>query len=141
MLCKTCQCDLLLGDFYASNKSSCKQCVRAAVRRRARTNPRVQEYDRERAKLPHRVKMRAEYNKRWRAENPDAYRAQTMIGNFLRDGKIKKEPCAICGATKHVHAHHHDYARPLNVTWLCAKCHQRVHAAFPQLGGHYEKRA
>jgi hypothetical protein len=31
-----------------------------------------------------------------------------------------------CGEPK-VHAHHEDYSRPLDVTWLCQKCHVQRH--------------
>jgi hypothetical protein len=55
----------------------------------------------------------------------------------LRDGKIKKLPCQVCVSESHVHAHHTDYSKPLEVVWLCAKCHHRIHACFPHLGGHY----
>jgi hypothetical protein len=30
------------------------------------------------------------------------------------------------------------YSKPLDVVWLCVKCHQRIHAAFPELHGHRE---
>lgn len=137
MICRVCKNDVSPSGFYASNKSSCKECVRLAVRRRARTNPAVQEYDRKRAKLPHRKAAAAKTRVRWRTAHPEGYRAQSKVSNSIRDGKLKKEPCVICGTTEHVHAHHQDYSKPLDVKWLCAKCHHRVHAAFPQLGGHY----
>lgn len=108
------------------------------MRARARTNPAVQEYDRARAKLPARKAQSRAVAKKWREDHPDAYRAQTMINNRIRDGKLIKGPCAICGTSNHVHAHHKNYDKPLAVTWLCAKCHHRIHAAFPELGGHHE---
>lgn len=39
----------------------------------------------------------------------------------VRDGKLVKLPCK-CGETK-VQAHHEDYDEPLNVEWMCQKCH------------------
>jgi hypothetical protein len=60
------------------------------------------------------------------------------VNNAIRDGKIIKGPCAICGATKNVHGHHKDYTQPLKVVWLCAKCHHRMHAVFPELGANSE---
>jgi hypothetical protein len=65
--------------------------------------------------------------KLWRKKRPDAYRAHSALNNAVRDHRLEKEPCYFCG-TPEVHAHHHDYSKPLDVTWLCVKCHQRLHA-------------
>lgn len=111
----------------------CKGCHKLRMKRRRLTNPRVQEYDRLRDKLPHRIKRRNEYHKKWREKNPDGYRAHYLLTNAVRNGRVKKEPCSLCGTTKRVHGHHRDYTKPLDVVWLCAKCHQRVHATFPEL--------
>jgi ribosomal protein S27AE len=135
MFCSSCKQDKPVPAFYASVKSRCIDCHKKAMKRRALTNPDVQAYERARAKTPKRKAHIREVSRRWRERHPEAYRAQTAVGNAIRDGKIKKEPCAICGAPD-VHAHHRNYSKPLDVTWLCPKCHQRLHAAFPDLGGH-----
>ncbi|TWI32780.1 hypothetical protein IQ24_02655 [Paracoccus sulfuroxidans] len=132
--CRTCERDCAPEDFYVSSKTQCKECVKARVRERARTNPSVQEYDRQRAKLPHRRKNSTNVTSRWRAQNPDGYKAHSAVSNAIRDGRLKREPCLFCG-TDRVHAHHRDYARPLDVIWLCPKCHHRLHAAFPETEG------
>lgn len=62
----------------------------------------------------------------WRKRNPDKYKAHKKLHNALRGGKIKKQPCFICGS-KDVHGHHYDYSKPLNVIWLCAQHHQWMH--------------
>ena len=64
----------------------------------------------------------------WRQRNPEKYRAQTAVGNALRDGKLVKRPCEICGDPK-VHGHHDDYSKPLEVRWLCWVHHKTIHAA------------
>lgn len=133
MICRTCNEDKPDAEFYR-NRRSCKACVRLSVRRRARTNPAVQEYDRQRAKAPARRAHSRAITIRWREQNPTAYKAQTAVGNALRDGKLRKEPCAFCGR-QDVHAHHKDYSKPLDVIWLCPKCHHRLHATFPELEG------
>lgn len=108
--------------------SKCKECHKQHGRVRRCTNPKVQAYDRERSKQPQRKELARANTIKWRLENPEAYRAQTAVGNALRDGKIEKEPCFMCGATENIHGHHHDYSKPLDVTWLCARCHHRLHA-------------
>lgn len=134
MRCRTCGTTKSLDQFYAHPTyangldTRCKSCAKAYQRTRSRTNPAVQEYDRRRAKHPHRIELRQRVGKKWREQNPDAYRAQTALNNAKRDGRIEAQPCFFCGASERVHAHHHDYGRPLDVTWLCVQCHQRLHA-------------
>jgi hypothetical protein len=47
---------------------------------------------------------------------------------------IRPDACELCPSrrgdwpTWAVAAHHEDYARPLDVIWLCGPCHSRVHA-------------
>lgn len=132
--CKSCEGKFVANAFYASNLSNCKECVKKRVKDRARSNPEVQAYDRARAKLPHRRENARRITKRWRNENPVAYAAHTAVSNAVRDGKISKQPCMFCAAET-VHAHHRDYSRPLDVIWLCPKCHHRLHAAFPEIEG------
>ncbi len=137
MICKVCDQDLDVSRFYKGVRSRCADCHKRAMKLIRLTNPRVQEYDRARAKEPARVIKSRANSRRWREKHPEAYRAQNALNNALRDGKLFREPCAVCGSKEHIHAHHKDYGRPLDVTWLCAKCHQRIHATFPELGGHF----
>jgi len=53
-------------------------------------------------------------------------KARNVIGHGIRDGKITREPCEVCGEKK-TEAHHHDYDKPLDVKWLCRKCHLDEH--------------
>ena len=46
--------------------------------------------------------------------------------NAIRDGKIKQEPCAVCGSAKS-QGHHEDYSKPLDVIWLCSRHHADRH--------------
>jgi hypothetical protein len=132
--CRVCDMVKPTADFYTSNRTQCKDCVKARVRERARTNPSVQEYDRQRAKLPHRRENARRICTKWRAENPLGYAAHSAVSNAVRDGRLAKLPCLFCARTD-VHAHHRDYAKPLDVIWLCPKCHHRLHAAFPETEG------
>lgn len=128
------------GEFYAhpnmanGHVNVCKECHKARMRVRARTNPAVQDYDRTRSKTPKRKEQGRKQAKAWREKNPNAYRAHSAVSYALRSGKMKKLPCEFCG-TERVHAHHKDYSKPLEVVWLCARCHHRLHATFPELEG------
>lgn len=45
-------------------------------------------------------------------------------------GIITPKPCEVCGNDNMplIVAHHEDYNKPMDVTWLCRRCHSRRHA-------------
>lgn len=136
--CKDCGEAKPPTDFYHNGgrrQSVCKVCWRARVKLRRLTDPKVRAYDRKRAKSPDRVARQTSITRAWREKNPDAYRAQIALNNAVRDGKVERKPCEVCAQTSGAHAHHKDYAKPLDVIWLCARCHHRLHALFPELEG------
>lgn len=45
---------------------------------------------------------------------------------YKRRGKLTQEPCSECGSPDS-QMHHHDYTKPLEVEWLCRKCHLKRH--------------
>lgn len=53
-------------------------------------------------------------------------KAREMLNHYLRDKHISKKPCEVCG-NKKAEAHHDDYGKPLDVRWLCFKCHREWH--------------
>jgi len=61
-----------------------------------------------------------------RKKYPEKYKANCIVNNALRDGKIKKQSCELCG-NKKTQAHHDDYSKPLDVKWLCQACHSHIH--------------
>lgn len=113
----------------------CKDCAKKDVREHRRLNESVREYDRARAKTEKRKEQAARLSERWNAAHPIAYKAHTAVSNAVRDKKLTKQPCLFCGSER-VHAHHRDYTKPLEVTWLCAKCHHRLHKTFPETAAH-----
>lgn len=126
------------GDFYATGRgslmSACKRCHADSVRARRRLSDVARDYDRQRGNRQSTANIRD-----YRTKHPDAYRAHNAVSNAIRDGKLTREPCLFCGEVR-VHGHHRDYSRPLDVVWLCAKCHHRLHAYFPETAAHEPKR-
>lgn len=63
----------------------------------------------------------------WRARNPEKVRAHQAVKRALKSGRLRKGPCAHRrrkgGCHGRIEAHHDDYTKPLDVTWLCSKHH------------------
>ena len=102
----------------------CKECTKADVKLHRKENDSVREYDRKRGN-----RQTAEDTRRYRAENPRKYAAHCAVGSALRTGKlIKLDKCEQCMSDLHVEGHHDDYSKPLEVRWLCSRCHSIWHA-------------
>jgi hypothetical protein len=54
--------------------------------------------------------------------------ARATAGMAVARGSLTRKPCSRCGAPK-AEKHHADYARPLDVIWLCRPCHRAEHKA------------
>jgi transposase-like protein len=56
--------------------------------------------------------------------------ARNEVAKARRNGIIKTpDRCSRCRKTgRRIHGHHEDYARPLDLMWLCHECHRRRHA-------------
>lgn len=132
-ICKKCGAEKPLSCYYAHPKmkdghdSKCKDCAKKmAADVRNRDIERTREYDRERSKLPHRMKANAENTKRYREREKRRYKCNNAVNNALRDGRLQKMPCWICGSEQ-VEGHHPDYDSPLDVVWLCPIHHKEIH--------------
>lgn len=58
--------------------------------------------------------------------SPEKVRARWMVRDALKYGKLTRQPCETCGEPQ-AEAHHDDYSKPLDVRWLCSRCHAAVH--------------
>lgn len=67
------------------------------------------------------------YKQRMMERHPDKVAARKMVYEAIRQEDLERKPCEECGSTENVQAHHEDYDRPLDVTWLCFDCHQELH--------------
>jgi hypothetical protein len=122
-----------LEEFYKHPGTSdgrlgkCKDCNKRDVRENyAKRHDYYAAYERMRFSTPERRKTRMENQRRMRARHPDKYRARQMVGNAIRGGRLKRQPCETCGTTKRIQAHHDDYSKPLDVRWFCFKHHREV---------------
>lgn len=130
----------MMGDGLLSD---CKECHKRKVKENRNSNIEYyREFDRKRAMQPHRVAARSTYAKgsgklvcnaaktRWVIKNRYRKLAINMLNNAVRDGKVIKEPCEVCGTEEWVHGHHDDYTKPLKVRWLCAAHHRLWHSKY-----------
>lgn len=140
--CRTCERVCAADDFYVSNKTQCKECVKARAREnRAAKQDYYRNYDRVRYREhPGRREMAkaqsaalgreyfADAQRRSRQQEPEKHKARRAVAYAVSTGKITRASgCYFCGSGQRLQAHHPDYSRPLDVFWLCPKCHGKLH--------------
>ena len=54
-------------------------------------------------------------------------RAHHAVEQEVKMGRMIMCVCNRCGSDTRVHAHHHDYSKPLEIEWLCVSCHRKHH--------------
>ena len=65
---------------------------------------------------------------KYRADHPVQRAAAMRLNYEVKMARVTKpDSCAKCDAVARLDAHHHDYAQPLNVAWLCRPCHKAWH--------------
>ena len=141
--CFKCEQSLPESEFYkhkamaTGTLNKCKECTKNDVRKNRKENfEHYAEYEKQRYKKPSRRKALTFRAKVWREKNPEAYMAHSAVSRAVKSGKLVKDSCLFCNSDENVHAHHNNYSKPLDVIWLCAKCHHRMHANFPMVEGH-----
>jgi ribosomal protein S27AE len=134
--CKKCLRTKPLDEFYKHpmmadcHLSKCKECARADVTENRNANADYyKNYDRKRYDEGGRrgeasAAAIARASAKWVAAHKFERRAQAVVANAIRSGRIvRPDTCSKCGATGKIDAHHEDYSKPLDVTWVCKKCH------------------
>ena len=59
---------------------------------------------------------------------PDKFKARHMLAYAIQTGYvIRPTYCEGCLGNCKPHGHHKDYSKPLEVVWLCIKCHRKEH--------------
>lgn len=131
--CRKCGESKPIDDFYTHSRMAdghlnfCKECVKARVTKHRGENLEVvQAYDRARYQEPGRHARALNNAKRTRENNPEKVRARSAVHVAVRDGRLKREPCKVCGSRR-VQGHHEDYSKPLDVVWLCFRHHMETH--------------
>jgi len=147
--CTRCGLNKPVSDFgrHKSGKdgirSRCKQCEVKAnreYRSTAKGRERLMEYRnqdhvRESARRSYDKWVRTDHGRRTKSAVESRYSdkryARNVVAHALRVGLIDRQPCFICG--EKAQAHHPDYSRPLDVTWLCPEHHKAAHRAAAEI--------
>jgi hypothetical protein len=131
--CIACGVPKKLDDFYKhpgmvdGHLGRCKECQKSNSKENYRKNmDRRVVYECLREQRPSRKAKKALYQRNRRRLNPEKYHANGAVNNAVRDGRLYRQPCSMCGAPK-AQAHHEDYLKPLDVDWLCRSCHLSKH--------------
>ena len=144
--CKVCNVTSDVAEFYTGMTSRCKDCHKRKVKEnREGKSEYYREYDAKRFQENPKVRERHKRyqnttigklsinasRKKWMEKSPDKRAAHVILGNAVRSGLIEKpNSCSRCGkieVSRRIHAHHHDYTKPVDVTWLCTQCHKDEH--------------
>lgn len=133
--CRGCQELLPLTAFYKHPQMAdghlnyCTACVKRRVLERREKNiesERARDRERYRRFPKRREQLRQMSRKLW--SDPTKAKAYRTVTNAIRDEKlIRPSQCSDCGSTCKPEAHHEDYTKPLDVTWLCRSCHCKLH--------------
>jgi len=142
--CNICGATSETKRFYRGVTSRCAECHRRKVSENRKEKAdyyrvydakRYQEDPRVRAR--HRAYQKTDAGKsamkaardRWESGNTDKRAAHVILMNAVRSGRVDKPcACSACGISGvRIHGHHEDYAKPLDVIWLCQTCHFGLH--------------
>jgi hypothetical protein len=123
--CFKCGAEKPLTEYYKhkamadGHLNKCKSCAKKDVKQHRDLNIlRIRAYDRARGN-----RQTAEYQREYRRKNREKQKAHTLVAYHLES----PGSCELCGEETRLHAHHRDYSKPLDVTWLCPACHQNIH--------------
>jgi hypothetical protein len=112
-VCSSCKKLLPFSEYY-KNKSipsghihQCKDCNREY--RRGREAP-------------------LQATRRSLAKYPEKRKARSILRYFLvKNPSYKPSECSVCNRTGRIHGHHNNYDKPLEVIWVCPRCHTDIH--------------
>lgn len=141
--CRRCGQSKPLSDYYVPplNLGTCKLCkiklnaeylkteqghrkTLLAIRKRRDANP-----EKHRAAIARHLKKNPN---KWirdvQLRDPKKVKARLMVRWAIEGGRMKRPAnCDDCGKMCKPHGHHEDYNKPLEVNWLCVKCHGLRH--------------
>jgi hypothetical protein len=142
-LCIKCKCVKSASGFHKNRLtldglySYCKECTREVAREYRKKNPTYfADYNRRRYRDdPEFREQVKEGGRQGRKKHPQKIRARNLLNRAVNSGRVHRPLCCSrCGGdSRRIEAHHHDYTKPLDVTWFCSACHKKEHIKLNQL--------
>lgn len=154
--CFKCGEEKPLSEFYKHKEmadghlNKCKKCTKLDSFGRTKEEIERRKFrDRNRPNAKERVARNSERVRRLKAENNEHYVKTISIPKqkWNKENRYKKSAnlkvkrnitmkdnkpcqCQLCGCNdNNLEGHHYDYSKPLDVTWLCKRCHSLAHKA------------
>jgi hypothetical protein len=134
--CSQCCINQPLENYYRSKENvdghrhDCKRCVGFRTSKYRREHPGSGILSAKIWKGNHHDKIKV-VSERYRRLHPQAVECARLVRvNVLGNRLAKPNICSCCGHSfeiRHIHGHHRDYSKPLDVTWLCHWCHIALH--------------
>jgi hypothetical protein len=122
--CKRCDLKKPLEEFPKDGRKFCKACERARNRAHYWKNPDGHRKRRAAHYVANRERELAKDAKRDKIK----YGARIAVMRAIQSGRLTRpDKCGSCGGACKPDAHHRDYSKPLEVDWMCAKCHGEEH--------------
>lgn len=134
-VCSKCKLEKDIKEFFKDKRTkdglytACKKChqLYSLDPKRVKKNKKYQKVYRKVDK--NKIRSR-EYHKNYHFliinDIRKKFLCRQQTNKFVREGIIKKLPCAVCGKLKS-QAHHKDYNNSKDVIWLCIKHHAELH--------------
>ena len=134
--CRACGEMKTIDEFYKRPDTAdrhffeCKPCLLLERRSRRRVSDVQQELDRKHNADPRQKERARAKARRYALEHPERIRAYGKLQRGVVSLRVARpSSCPICGSTSRIVGHHADYSKPLDVTWMCSRCHARMHLA------------
>ena len=145
-ICIKCNKEKSEDQFYIPSSNICKECKVKYSLKYQKDNPeKVKQYVKNHKQA--RALYQATYYKDWYAKhgrkradnyldiiyiwvknNKDKVDVMAKVGRAIKKGLINRPlECSICGRKTKVYAHHEDYEKTFDITWVCGSCHKNIH--------------
>jgi len=112
--------------------NKCKECAKKDTDdnfKRKMLDPNWQIKERERQRLKETKRRNLGLVKKYKRTTIPIEVRKAKYGEYMhaiQGGKLTPKPCVVCGKEK-TQGHHEEYAKPLDVVWLCTRHHADRH--------------